>query len=741
MTHETLPGFSPDMALELSYLRGLAERNAAKILLLDTQAIAIRHELEQKRRGFGLLAEFAVTLSDKEDFESVFLSVSKRINAVLNMQRTVVLLPGRDGVFTAGVLQGYSEDEAARIRALALRPAPEQLLQTPVVVNGASPAAYLVEMRQALGLPFFVSCALILHNTVEAILITGRTVEQMPWLLRLGQGDAETVQSVAAYLAAMLTGQRLMDAENRTQVMLDATPLCCNFWDEHYNNIDCNEEAARLFELSSKQEYLDRFGELSPAVQPNGRPSSEVALEMIRKAFLEGYARFEWMHQKPNGDPIPAEITLVRVPWKEGHIVAGYTRDLRELKATLAEIRKTEDALRLARDLAEKNAKAKSEFLANMSHEIRTPMNAILGMTHLLADTDMTDKQREYVDKAEHSAKLLLRIINDILDFSKIDAGRMELEHIVFSLPDLTNHVRDIVTGQTRGKSLALHVDIGEGVPDRVVGDPLRLEQILLNLASNAVKFTASGSVSISIALESKREDSVRLRFDVRDTGIGMTPAQVAALFTPFTQADTSTTRKYGGTGLGLAISRSLVELMNGSVWCESEPGQGSTFSFIAVLALPDARGAADESSALNLHAEDPDVPPDDYEDLQGLRVLLAEDNEINQMIAEEFLERKGVLVTTVENGREALEALENKTFDVVLMDIQMPEMDGLTATSELRKNPRHQSLPVIAMTAHAMVGDREVSLGSGMNDHITKPIDPDLLYAALRRWGRGTPA
>ena len=741
---------------ELRYLRRHSKELAAKILALDAKSIGIRHELEQKRRGFSLMAELAVTLGQNGDYESVFVSVSKRINAALNMQRTAVLTPDAGNLFSVAVLQGYPPEEERRIRAkrFALE---EELLepQRIVLITGADSADRLAVLREALALPYLIASPVLLHNEVAAVLITGRLLEQPPFFPRLGRHDVETVRTVSACLAAMLAGRRMIEAEERTQIMLDALPICCTFWDEHFRNIDCNEEATRLFGLSSKQEFLDRFFDLSPKFQPNGRLSSEFALEKIQEAFTTGRLGFEWMHQKLDGELIPSEITLVRVKRGGGYIVAGYTRDLRELKAMLGEMRRTEEDLRLARDLAEKNARAKSEFLANMSHEIRTPMNAILGMTHLLAKTELTEKQRVYVERAEHSTKLLLYIINDILDFSKIDAGRMEMESITFSVRSLLRNVHNVIMEQAAVKSLVLRIAVDADVPDLLVGDPLRLEQVLLNLASNALKFTPVGEVSLKASLTERVETPApghaRLLFTIRDTGIGMNEEQLAGLFKPFTQADTSTTRKYGGTGLGLAICRSLVELMNGKIWCESRPGGGSTFSFTVMLSLPgDAPAGQTAPQSAAEHEPSAAFPEgtgavetasgekaaDDFADLRGMRVLLAEDNEINQVIASELLADKEVVVDVAGTGLEALAALENKSYDVVLMDIQMPEMDGLTATARIRDNPAYKGLPVIAMTAHAMVGDREISLGSGMDDHLTKPIDPHRLYLALRKWG-----
>ena len=772
---------------ELHYLRKCSELTISQMLLLDNQSIATRHELEQKRRGFKLMAEFAVNLGKSTDYKSVFLSVSRRINAALYMSRTAVLTPvsgpismsvsmsdqgaklgqAMPNVFSAAVLQGYPPNEEKILMEQHILVEPELLdPSNPVLITGADSPNRLASFRKLLGLPYLIAAPVYLDNNVVAILVTGRTMEQLPFMPPLGASDVETVQTVSAYLAAMLVGQRFMEAEERTKIMLDATPLCSNFWDENFNNIDCNEEAARLFDLPNKQAYLDRFIELSPEYQPNGRLSSELALEKIKQAFAEGRARFEWMHQKLNGEPIPAEITLVRVKYGDRFIVAGYTRDLRELKAMLGQMRKKEDELRLARDQAERDAKAKSEFLANMSHEIRTPMNAIVGMTHLLAGTGLNATQQNYVEKAEHSARLLLRIINDILDFSKIDAGRMEIDKVKFSVHKLTRHIHDMVVGLANAKSLKVNFIVQPNVPEYVVGDSMRLEQILLNLTNNAVKFTQTGEVSVCISRQNKDPEpgKLRLLFEVQDTGIGMTKEQLDVLFVPFTQADSSITRKYGGTGLGLAISRSLVGLMGGEIWSESTLGKGSKFSFTVNLDLPsdlpsdnpNVENVNDTSAntALNpkpgngtgAHSEivekqeatfSTQLADDNFDSLQGLRVLLAEDNEINQMIANAFLSDKGIVVDIANNGLEAIEALEKNNYDVVLMDIQMPGMDGLTATAKIRENPKYENLPIIAMTAHAMPGDRELSIEKGMNDHLTKPIDPKLLYLTLKGWDK----
>ncbi len=536
------------------------------------------------------------------------------------------------------------------------------------------------------------------------------------------------------------TMEKMREADERTQVMLDATPLCCNLWDKDFNNIDCNQEAVNLFGLNSKQEYLDRFFELSPEYQPNGRPTAEMALENIATAFRDGYCRFEWMHQKLDGEPIPSEITLVRVKHRGEFIVAGYTRDLRELKAMLSEMHKVESDLRLARDAAEESTRSKSEFLANMSHEIRTPMNGILGLLHLLINTKLEPVQLNYLQKALYSANNLLRIINDILDFSKIEAGKLEIENVPFTLQEICDELHDVFSAKIEEKGLAFHVNAHSIPRIKIMGDPLRLKQVLFNLVSNAVKFTEAGEINVAIAVKQHDDAHIHYTFSVQDSGIGLTQEQLSRLFMAFTQADASTTRKYGGTGLGLAISKNLVGMMHGDIWAESEVGEGTTFFFTAAFDICDA----EEHPACNA------VPPDRIAqelphstdmnqvkvDRSGL-ILLVEDNEINQMIAKELLETVGYTVDLANNGHEAVQMVTQKRYDLVLMDIQMPVMDGLAATQKIRENAMLVDMPIVAMSAHAMAGDKEKSIKSGMNDHITKPISPAVLYSTIDLWLR----
>ena len=397
--------------------------------------------------------------------------------------------------------------------------------------------------------------------------------------------------------------------------------------------------------------------------------------------------------------------------------------------------RKQQDQLLLdAKRAAEAATLAKSEFLANMSHEIRTPMNAVLGMTHLALQTELTHQQRQYLDKVRAASNGLLAIINDILDFSKIEAGKLEMDAREFLLAEVYEAVSQLVGLKATEKQLAFRLDTALDVPVSLVGDPLRLGQVLTNLCINAVKFTEAGEIILATRRRRELEEGrVELQFSVRDTGIGMTEEQTRALFQPFSQVDSSSTRKFSGTGLGLAISRHLVELMGGGIWVASEPDKGSEFFFTATFGVgklrPEPRSQAPALPSDALRGED---------SLRGRQVLLVEDNRFNQEVAGELLGMMGVEVTLAANGQEALEKIRGRAFDAVLMDLQMPVMDGYEATGRLRADPAFADLPILAMTAHAMVQERERCLALGMDDYLTKPIDPEGLAAMLARWVRG---
>ncbi|MFN8588714.1 MAG: ATP-binding protein [Candidatus Eisenbacteria bacterium] len=392
-----------------------------------------------------------------------------------------------------------------------------------------------------------------------------------------------------------------------------------------------------------------------------------------------------------------------------------------QLEQALSDLQRNAGDLVTARDQAQAANKAKSEFLATMSHEIRTPLNGVIGVADLLAHTEMAEEQHRLVEIIRSSGEALLSVINDVLDFSKIEAGRMSLEEAPYEPERLVQSVADLFGPRMRAKGLTLVTSVDPLLPKFVLGDPGRLRQVLMNLMGNSVKFTEQGGVRLRVFRPNNADD--RYRFEVRDSGIGISPDAQQSLFKAFTQADSSTTRRFGGTGLGLAITRQLVELMGGHIELRSAPGIGSTFFFDLPL----------RESEL--------MPEESLEELAEsfrcrARVLVVEDNKVNQLVARKHLERFGAVVELAANGLEAITAVESGKYDVVFMDCQMPEMDGFEATRELRRRDGPgRTVPILALTANAFSGDELRCREVGMNDFLTKPLRPVTLVRALMRW------
>jgi len=421
------------------------------------------------------------------------------------------------------------------------------------------------------------------------------------------------------------------------------------------------------------------------------------------------------------------------VPFFDGD---GDFRGYRGIDRDVTERKRVEEAIK-ARDAALESARLKSEFLANMSHEIRTPMNGVLGMLELLRGTELDGEQSDYAEAAHRSGEALLALLSDILDLSKIEAGGLCLEEVNFGVRGVVDEVLTLLGGRAREKGLTLRGDVSELVPDRVRGDPTRLRQVLTNVVSNAIKFTEQGTVTVKA--KPVPEDELMVRFEVSDQGIGIAPEAQQHIFDAFSQADSSTTRKYGGTGLGLAICKRLVGQMGGEIGVDSAPGEGSTFWFTVRLLPktaepPNAPGPGERPKPKLVgatgHAQ--------------LRLLVAEDNEINQRVVVEMLKKLGCHVDLVANGKQAVEALATQSYALVLMDCQMPEMDGYEAVRRIRKKERaagSKPIPIIAMTAHVMSGDVDKCLAAGMDDYLPKPFRFAALEEKLGRWLPGQPA
>jgi PAS domain S-box-containing protein len=649
--------------------------------------------------------------------------------------------------------------------------------------------------------------------------------------------------------------QALRDSEARFKSLVEQSPEAIVLLDVEANKfVDANENALQLFKLNREAFLNSNPVSLSPPRQADGRPSAEAAFEQINRTLAGDRAVFEWLHLRSDGQVIPCDVRLVAMPDKGRRLVRASITDVRWRYEAQA-------ALRRAKEAAEAANRAKSEFLANMSHEIRTPMNAVLGMTELVLESELNEVQRDYLQTVLTSAESLMTIINEILDFSKIESGKLELEKFPISLREFLGDTLKFLAPRAHAIGLELTWQVARNVPDRIITDPVRLRQIIINLVGNAIKFTERGEVVVRVELKHQESEHGQLQFSVRDTGLGIPADRIEAIFDAFQQADSTTTRKFGGTGLGLAIASKLVDVMGGRVWVKSELGRGSIFSFTCNVEIPaeaptperqptfhgarvlvvddnetsreflrerlshwqmevEVAGGSEWAIARIAEALQPftvflvDLEMSGMDGLELLRrirkeetsrpvpailltsgkrivtsesaqelavvrqllkpakdselvaaiqfalgvderetstghtqevatfdesnpkkILLAEDGLTNQKLALAMLAKWNHQVSLATNGREAVEAWRNGNFDLILMDLQMPEMDGLAATQEIRRLEQGtgKHIPIIAMTAHAMTGDREKCLAAGMDGYVSKPIKKEKLQEALR--------
>ncbi len=646
---------------------------------------------------------------------------------------------------------------------------------------------------------------------------------------------------VASAITRKQTQDDMREMEERANLMLNSTPIGCSLLDVNLNFIDCNDALVKMFDLSSRQEFITRFLELSPPYLPDGRLTPVVMREILQKAANAGYLRFEWTHQKLNGEQIPVEITLVKIKYKNSHILAAYLRDLREFKAMLSEITQAEENLRIARDEALANSKAKTEFLAKMSHEIRTPMNAIVGMSELVLREQIPPAAREHILEIKQAGANLLSIINDILDLTKIESGKMEIIESDYIFTSLINDVVSIIRIRVMDKPLLFAANIDSNLPNLLFGDEIRVRQILLNLLSNAVKYTKEGHIIFNVSGEIADDNTVNLRFEIIDTGIGIKEEDIAGLFGEFVQVDINKNKGVEGTGLGLAITRNLCKAMGGDVTVSSVYGEGSVFtatlpqgytsqeqlaevqdpqshnvliyeprnvyaqsltqtltnlnvrcssvatqseyheaikqnqydyvltpSFLydtandtltnlgitAQLVVlvgygettvhPDIRSIAMPAycvSIANLLNNTSDSGYNEDTDIHftapSAKILIVDDISTNLKVAEGLMAPYQMQIDLCESGIEAIELVKQNKYDIVFMDHMMPQMNGIDATIAIRAIDMEscKNAIIIALTANAVSGMKEMFLSNGFNDFLAKPIEIKKLNEILDKW------
>jgi len=517
--------------------------------------------------------------------------------------------------------------------------------------------------------------------------------------------------------------RRIRDSENKIRVILDNSAVAITMTDEQERIVSWNPFTEQLLGMKKKDLYMKPISSLYPP-----KEWIKIRKEKIREAGSKHH--FETKCIKKDGSIIDVDLSVNILKDLDNNVIGsvGIIQDITEHK-------RVQKALIQAKTVAEEANNAKSMFLANVSHEVRTPMNTIMGMVDLTLDTELTDEQRDNLTTVKNAADNLLSLLNDILDLSRVESGKVELEKIEINVGNIIKSVCKGLSVLAHNKNIGLKWDIDDNVPETVLADPVRIRQILVNLINNAIKFTFKGDIVVGVKEKSRTKDISELLFCVADEGVGIAKESQEQIFEVFTQADASTTRRFGGTGLGLAICKKFVEKMGGQIWVESEEFKGSTFYFTAKLKFVKKEDISPALKEKSIEAELRAHLP--KRELKQLSILLAEDNIINQKLAARMLEKRGWTVKSVANGRQVLESLEAEYFDIILMDAQMPVMDGFEATKLIREKEEKtgEHIPIVALTARAMSGDKKKCLEAGMDGYVSKPIDRIKLFETIENF------
>ncbi|MDR2870664.1 MAG: response regulator, partial [Deferribacteraceae bacterium] len=677
----------------------------------------LTRRLEQQR----LMSEISQSFISDNNLESLIVEALHKSGEFLAVDRatvSTVLANSQDGFryswSASGSISEYQlVDIGLKKQLYTLWEDGEEPYTTDKMLS----TAFSTAMRN-LGMQSFLAMPIFLDNKLWGSLNFEMWTVEREWT----ESDITLGQTITSAIGSILERTRIQQAlraeEERIRIMLDIAPICCAMYDKNFIPITCNNTAVSLFGVADKQSFIEQFPSFFPLRQPDGQESIKRSFALFAEAFEKGSIVFEWEFLHSDGvSIIPTEVTLNRISWRGEDYLLAFARDLRELKAKMAKIEKTQDELRAAKERAEESAQAKSNFLANMSHEIRTPLNAIIGMTELAKNSDNVDRIKYCLGRLDDASSHLIGVINDILDMSKIDAGRLELVPSDFLLDDMLRRVSNVANFRAEQKSQELIVRIDKNVPMAIVADPQRLAQVLANLLSNAIKFTPEyGKIYLSISNIKETASDCTLLFEVLDTGIGISKAQQQTLFEAFHQADGSISRRFGGTGLGLAISKSIVEGMGGHIGVESELNHGARF--FVELQMP--KGKAVHASKLNSSIN-----------WKNIRVLVVDDAPEVREYFEDIMANIGINCKVASDGYEALRLVEQADgFNVMFVDWMMPGMDGVELMNKV--NERFGDNAVVIMISSVDIEQIKKSTNAKIEHFVGKPLFPSSIIDSI---------